>query len=44
MSVITSTGLRVRAELDQNDYPTGVEIPDKQIKTLKGDRILDRHD
>ena len=31
----TSTGLTVHAELDQNLYPTGVKIPDKDMKDLK---------
>jgi len=40
----TSTGLTVRAELDTAVYPTGVKIPDKQIKTLESQRVLARHD
>jgi hypothetical protein len=40
----TSTGLTVHAELDQNLYPTGVKIPDKDMKDLENERILSRHD
>src|SRR6201998_68755 len=40
----TSTGLTVRAELDQASYPTGVKIPDAQMKALENQRILTRHD
>ena len=40
----TSTGLTVHAELDPNLYPTGVKIPDKDIKDLETKRILTRHD
>jgi hypothetical protein len=40
----TSTGLTVHAELDQNLYPTGVKIPDKDMKDLETKRILTRHD
>jgi hypothetical protein len=40
----TTTGLTVRAELDENEYPTGVKIPDKQMKALETDGILTRHD
>ena len=40
----TSTGLTVHAELDQNLYPTGVKIPDKDMKDLENKRILTRHD
>ena len=39
----TSTGLTVHAELDQNLYPTGVKIPDKDMKALETDGILTRH-
>ena len=31
----TSTGLTVHAELDQNLYPIGVKIADKDMKDLK---------
>lgn len=40
----TKTGLRVHAELDQNDYPLGVKIPDQQMKALQADGTLTRHD
>jgi Rhodopirellula transposase DDE domain len=40
----TSTGLRVHAELDQATYPTGVKIPDTQMKALETEHILTRHD
>ena len=40
----TNTGLTVRAELDQATYPTGVKIPDAQMKALENQRILTRHD
>lgn len=40
----TKTGLRVHAELDQNDYPLGVKIPDAQMCALETDSILTRHD
>ena len=39
----TNTGLTVHAELDQANYPTGVKIPDKDIKALQTDGILTRH-
>jgi hypothetical protein len=40
----TTTGLTVRAELDESTYPTGVKIPDKQMKALETEGILARHD
>jgi Rhodopirellula transposase DDE domain len=40
----THTGLTVHAELDQNEYPLGVKIPDDQMKTLDTDGTLTRHD
>ena len=36
----TGTGLKVRAELDDGEYPTGAEVSDGQMKALP----LDRHD
>jgi len=36
----TRTGLRVRAELDDGEYPTGVQVTDAQMKALP----LERHD
>src|SRR3546814_14514690 len=38
----TSTGLTVRAELDQAEYPKGVKIPDKEMKALETQGILTR--
>jgi hypothetical protein len=40
----TGTGLTVHAELDTAAYPTGVKIPDRQMKALEAEGILDRHD
>lgn len=40
----TSTGLTVRAELDQAEYPKGVKIPDKEMKALETQGILTRHE
>jgi hypothetical protein len=40
----TSTGLTVHAELDQATDPTGVKIPDTQMKALETEHILTRHD
>jgi len=39
----TRTGLSVHAELDQATYPTGIKIPDKQIKALQTTGTLVRH-
>ena len=39
----TSTGLTVHAELDTATYPTGVKIPDKDMKDLETKQILTRH-
>ncbi|MBY0387991.1 MAG: hypothetical protein K2X56_07795 [Mycobacterium pseudokansasii] len=39
----TSTGLTVRAELDDGEYPKGIKIPDKQIKALEAQGTLARH-
>jgi hypothetical protein len=39
----TSSGLNVHAELDTTAYPTGVKIPDEQMKALKSTGILTRH-
>jgi len=33
-STTTRTGLRVRAELDEGTYPTGIKISDEQLATL----------
>jgi hypothetical protein len=40
----TSTGLTVRAELDQAEYPKGVKISDKEMKALENQGILTRHE
>jgi hypothetical protein len=40
----TGTGLTVRAELDEATYPTGVKIPDQDMKTLETTGVLTRHD
>ena len=40
----TSTGLTVRAELDDAPYPTGVKIPDKDMEALATNGTLIRHD
>ena len=39
----TGSGLRVHAELDTTTYPTGVKIPDEQMKALETQGILTRH-
>ncbi len=39
----TSSGLEVHAELDTAVYPTGVKIPDQQMKALETQGILARH-
>ena len=31
----TTSGLRVKARLDKKKYPTGVQVPDEQMKSLK---------
>jgi Rhodopirellula transposase DDE domain len=40
----TSTGLTVHAELDTSTYPSGIKIPDAQIKALHDTGTLRRHD
>jgi len=40
----TRTGLTVRAELDDAEYPKGIKIPDKQVKALETQGILARHE
>jgi hypothetical protein len=42
-AVTTTTGMSVTAVLDENKYPTGVEISDAQMKDLEA-RALNRHD
>ncbi len=39
----TASGLLVHAELDTTIYPTGVEIPNRQMKALETNGILTRH-
>ena len=39
----TANGLLVHAELDTTIYPTGVVVPDKQMKALETNGILARH-
>jgi hypothetical protein len=40
----TRTGLNVHAELDTNEYPAGIKIPDQQMQALADDGVLTRHD
>ncbi len=40
----TTTGLSVQAQLDTNEYPIGIKIPDKQMRELDTSGILRRHD
>jgi len=40
----TTTGLKVHAELDTRQYPTGIKIPDQQMRALDDDGRLTRHD
>ena len=40
----TRTGLSVHAELDENLYPTGIKIPNREMKALTQEGILTRHD
>ena len=42
-AVTTKTGLAVTAVLDENDYPTGLEISGRQMRELE-DRALTRHE
>jgi hypothetical protein len=39
----TKTGLTVAAELDEASYPTGIKIPDQEMKDLDSNGILTRH-
>jgi hypothetical protein len=39
----TTTGLKVHAELDTREYPTGIKIPDTQMVALETDGRLTRH-
>ena len=34
MATTTKTGLKVRSELDTNDYPAGVVVKDREMQTL----------
>ena len=40
----TKTGLTVRAELDTEQYPTGVKIPDAEMTSLETSGTLSRHE
>jgi hypothetical protein len=40
----TATGLSVHADLDTATYPTGIKIPDRDMKTMTDTGILHRHD
>jgi hypothetical protein len=40
----TATGLTIRADLDTTPYPTGVKIPDRDMKALTDTGVLRRHD
>ena len=40
----TSTGLTVRAELDEAPYPKGIKIPDEEMTALTTSGILTRHE
>jgi hypothetical protein len=39
----TRTGLTVQAELDTAAYPKGIKIPDREIKDLENQQVLQRH-
>jgi len=39
----TRTGLTVQAELDTSAYPKGIKIPDREIKDLEKQQVLQRH-
>jgi hypothetical protein len=34
----TSTGLKIRCELDRNDYPSGLEVTDEQLARVRIER------
>ena len=40
----TATGLSVQADLDTSSYPTGIKIPNRDMKALIDTGILQRHD
>jgi len=44
IATTTRTGLSVHAELDTTTYPTGLKIPDAQMKALDDTGTLRRHD
>ena len=39
----TRTGLTVQAELDTSAYPKGIKIPDREIRDLEKQQVLQRH-
>ena len=39
----TRTGLTVQAELDTSAYPKGINIPDREIRDLEKQQVLQRH-
>ena len=40
----TTTGLKVHADLDTGEHPTGVKIPDKKMASLEYSGTLRRHE
>ena len=40
----TATGLTVQADLVTSSYPTGIKIPNRDMKALTDTGILHRHD
>ena len=34
-STTTATGLKIRAELDRNPYPTGIKVTDEEMATVR---------
>ncbi len=40
----TATGLSVQADLDTSSHPTGIKIPNRDMKALTDNGILHRHD
>jgi len=43
-AIRTTSCLRVHAELDTSIYPTGLKIPNDEMKALETEGILTRHD
>jgi len=39
-STTTATGLKVRCQLDTNEYPTGIRVSDDQVKQV----LVERND